>query len=131
MIGAELGYFYVSPLIASEDTPPYDFIEYTPSTLPGVRLPHVWLDGGIAMQDRIGDGYTLLRLGGTRHDASGLQKAFAAIGAPVTVLDVPDQAASEVYARDLILLRPDIHIAWRSNKPPRDPQRLAAMVAGH
>ena len=47
MIGAELGYFYVSPLIASEpgDPPPYDFIEYKPSTLPGVRLPHVWLDG--------------------------------------------------------------------------------------
>ena len=131
MVGAELGYFYVSPLIASEDTPPYDFIEYTPSTLPGVRLPHVWLDGGIAMQDRIGDGYTLLRLGGTRHDASGLQKAFAAIGAPVTVLDVPDQAASEVYARDLILLRPDMHIAWRGNKAPDDPRRLAAMVTGH
>ena len=39
-------------------------------TWPGVRLPHVWLDDGTAMQDRIGDGYTLLRLGGSSADAS-------------------------------------------------------------
>ena len=133
MIGAELGYFYVSPLIASEpgDPPPYDFIEYTPSTQPGVRLPHVWLDDGTAMQDKIGDGYTLLRLGGTAADASALLKAFAALGAPFTVLDVPDSSARDVYGRDLILLRPDMHIAWRGNALPADPQRLAAMATGH
>ena len=43
--------------------PPYDYIEYRPSTFPGVRLPHAWLDDGRAAQDCIGDGYTLLRLG--------------------------------------------------------------------
>ena len=133
MTGAELGYFYVSPLIASEpgDPPPYDFIEYKPSTLPGVRLPHVWLAGGVAMQDKIGDGYTLLRLGGVEHDASALQSAFATIGAPFQVVDVPNQAARDVYARDFILLRPDMHIAWRGNSAPDNPQRLAAMATGH
>jgi 2-polyprenyl-6-methoxyphenol hydroxylase-like FAD-dependent oxidoreductase len=133
MIGAELGYYYVSPLIASEpnDKPPYDFVDYISSTLPGVRLPHVWLDSGKAMQDRIGDGYTLLRLGESKADVSALQKAFAAIGAPFTALDVPDQAARDIYARDLILLRPDMHIAWRGNKPPEQPDRLAAMATGH
>ncbi len=83
------------------------------------------------MQDRIGDGYTLLRLGGAKHDASTLQKAFASIGAPFQVLDVPDQTARDVYARDLILLRPDLHIVWRGNTLPDDPQRLAAMATGH
>jgi 2-polyprenyl-6-methoxyphenol hydroxylase-like FAD-dependent oxidoreductase len=131
MIGAEFGYFYVSPLIASEATPPYDFVEYTPTTLPGVRLPHVWLAGGVAMQDRIGDGYTLLRLGGSKADAGGLASAFAKIGAPFAVLDIPDAAARDVYARDLILLRPDMHIAWRGDALPGDPQRLAAMATGH
>ena len=131
MIGAELGYFYVSPLIASEpgDPPPYDFIEYKPSTSPGVRLPHVWLAGGDAMQDRIGDGYTLLRIGGA--SSTRLRcKAFAAIGAPFQ-LDVPDPAARDIYARDLVLLRPDLHVAWRGNTPPDDPERLAAMATGH
>jgi len=133
MIGAELGYFYVSPLIASEpgDPPPYDFIEYTPSTLPGVRLPHVWLDDGTAMQDKIGDGYTLLQLGGSATDVSALLKAFASTGAPFTVLDVPDASARDVYGRDLILLRPDMHIVWRGNAAPAEPQRLAAMATGH
>ena len=73
MIGAELGYRYDdSPLIAAEpgEGPEYKFMEYTPTTWPGARLPHMWLDDGTAMQDRIGygHGYTLLRLGGTRAD---------------------------------------------------------------
>ena len=133
MTGAELGYFYVSPLIAAEpgEAPPYDFIEYTPSTLPGVRLPHVWLEGGVAMQDKIGDGYTLLRLGGAKADASALEKAFAAIGAPFAVVDVPDQAARDIYERDLLLIRPDLHVAWRGNRLPEQPERLAAMATGH
>ena len=96
-----------------------------------MRLPHVWLDGGVAMQDRIGDGYTLLRLGGSKADAGGLAGAFAKIGAPFAVLDIPDAAARDVYARDLILLRPDMHVAWRGNALPGDPQRLAAMATGH
>ena len=84
MIGAELGYRYVgSPLIAAEpgEGPDYKFIEYTPTTWPGARLPHVWLDDGSAMQDRIGygHGYTLLRLGGTRADTRALEQAFAAL----------------------------------------------------
>ena len=133
MIGAELGYFYASPLIASEpgDPPPYDFIEYKPSTLPGVRLPHVWLEGGVAMQDKIGDGYTLLRMGGSKADAALLQKAFAALGATFAVFDVPDRAARDVYARDLILVRPDMHIVWRGNALPDNLQQLARMATGH
>ncbi len=133
MTGAELGYFYVSPLISSEpgETPPYDFIQYTPSTMPGARLPHVWLADGRAMQDRIGKGYTLLRLGGTHADAATLTRAFARIGAPFAVLDVPDAAARELYGRDLILLRPDMHIVWRGNAMPDDPERLAATATGH
>src|SRR5262245_40291328 len=79
MIGAELGYRYVgSPLVWPEpgEGPADDFIRYTPTTWPGARLPHVWLDDGSAMQDRIGDGYTLLRLGGGEREAGGLARAF-------------------------------------------------------
>jgi 2-polyprenyl-6-methoxyphenol hydroxylase-like FAD-dependent oxidoreductase len=133
MTGAELGYFYTSPLICSEpgETPPYDFIKYTPSTMPGVRLPHVWLDDGSAIQDRIGKGYTLLRLGGSKADANGLTRAFAKLGAPFATLDVPDQAARDLYGHDLILLRPDMHIVWRGNRAPDSPDRLAAIATGN
>jgi 2-polyprenyl-6-methoxyphenol hydroxylase-like FAD-dependent oxidoreductase len=48
MIGAELGYRYVgSPVIWEEPGgPEHLFREYVPTTWPGARLPHVWLDDG-------------------------------------------------------------------------------------
>lgn len=133
MIGAELGYHYHgSPVIASEpEAPPYDFFRYTPSTCPGVRLPHAWLDGSAAMQDRIGEGYTLIRLGGSQADTSALKRAFAAVGAPFAVLDAPGEAARDIYGCDLLLVRPDMHVVWRGNAPPNDPERLAALATGH
>jgi 2-polyprenyl-6-methoxyphenol hydroxylase-like FAD-dependent oxidoreductase len=134
MTGAELGYRYAgSPLIWPEagEPPEDDFIRYTPTTFPGARLPHVWLDDGGAMQDRIGDGYTLLRLGGSTADASALARSFGAIGAPFTTLDVPDAAARDLYGSDLILLRPDLHVVWRGNRSPEEPERLARIATGH
>src|SRR5262245_5377398 len=136
MIGAELGYRYVgSPLIAAEpgEEPEHNFMAYVPTTRPGARLPHVWLNDGSAMQDRIGygHGYTLLRLGGTKADASALRWAFAAIGAPLQVLDIADERPRDVYGYDLLLLRPDMHVVWRGNAAPAEPAKLAALATGH
>jgi 2-polyprenyl-6-methoxyphenol hydroxylase-like FAD-dependent oxidoreductase len=133
MTGAELGYHYAgSPLVAPEPgEPPYDYIEYRPSTFPGVRLPHAWLDDGRAAQDCIGDGYTLLRLGGCSADVAAVERAFRGFGAPFTVLDLAGAAARDIYGYDLVLVRPDLHVVWRGNTPPADPQQLAAMATGH
>jgi 2-polyprenyl-6-methoxyphenol hydroxylase-like FAD-dependent oxidoreductase len=135
MIGAELGYRYDnSPLVWAEpgDPPPLDFIEYRPSTWPGTRLPHVWLADGSAVQDRIGYdlGFTVLRLAGD-HDLQVLRQAFDSLGAPLRVLDLRDERARELYGFDLILLRPDMHVAWRGNRLPDQPLRLASMATGH
>jgi 2-polyprenyl-6-methoxyphenol hydroxylase-like FAD-dependent oxidoreductase len=133
MIGAELGYRYVgSPLIWPEpgEGPPHEFIDYVPTTWPGARLPHVWLDDGTALHDRIGDGFTLLRLGGTQVDTTGLAQAMRATGAPLDVLDIGDDAPRAVYGYDLLLLRPDLHVAWRGNQPPANAKRLAEIVTG-
>ena len=136
MIGAELGYHYFgSPIVWPEEGegPKYDYVEYFPSTWPGVRLPHTWLDDGTAMQDRIGydRGFTLLRLGRSQADVSALERSFARYGAPFRMLDIPDAAPREVYGHDLILLRPDMHVAWRGNRLPDEPAKLAALVTGH
>jgi hypothetical protein len=136
MIGAELGYHYFgSPIVWPEDGegPPYDFVAYHPSSWPGVRLPHTWLDDGTAMQDRIGydRGFTLLRLGRSQAEAAPLEQAFAAYGVPFRMLDIPDVGPRDVYGRDLILLRPDMHVAWRGNRLPDDLKRLVAIVTGH
>ena len=84
MIGAELGYRYAgSPVIWPEagEGPADDFMKYVPTTWPGARLPHVWLADGTALHDRIGDGYTLLRLAGAQADGAALARAFAALSA--------------------------------------------------
>jgi 2-polyprenyl-6-methoxyphenol hydroxylase-like FAD-dependent oxidoreductase len=134
MRGIELGYRYAgSPVIAYEDGDDDDGFSYTyaPSARPGHRLPHVWLEDGRALHDVLAEGFTLIRLGRTREDTGPLQRALAAGGAPVTVLEVPEPRAREVYGADLLLVRPDLHVAWRSDRAPEDPAALAARVTGH
>ncbi|MDB5916125.1 MAG: 2-polyprenyl-6-methoxyphenol hydroxylase [Massilia sp.] len=133
MVGAEMGYRYVdSPIIVNiPGGPEHLFREYNPTTWPGARLPHVWLDDGTAMQDRLPDGYCLLKLGGTGVDTSALEQAIVARGAPLTVLDVPDRIAREIYGHDLILLRPDMHVVWRGQQLPDEPEVVAAIATGH
>ena len=82
MIGAELGYRYAgSPVIWPEagEAPEPNFMRYEPTSWPGARLPHVWLADGAALHDRIGDGYTLLRLAGAQADSTALARAFAGL----------------------------------------------------
>jgi hypothetical protein len=135
MTGAELGYRYeASPLIADEPGgPEHNFMDYIPTTWPGARLPHAWLSDHTALQDRIGNAlsYTLLRLGGTNADTAGLAHAFAAHKAPLQILDISDQRPRDIYGYDLLLLRPDMHVAWRGNAPPENPVTLAKLATGH
>ena len=133
MIGAELGYRYAgSPIVWPEsgEAPEPNFMTYLPSTWPGARLPHLWLSDGSALHDRIGDGYTLLRLAGVDADAAPLAGAFAAYGAPFAVLDIGDDHVREIYGFDFLLLRPDLHVVWRGNRL-EDAARLAALATGH
>jgi len=133
MIGAELGYRYVgSPLIWDEPGgPEHLFRDYVPTTWPGARLPHVWVAEGRSIHDLIGDGYTLLKLGGSKADTTGLENAMRAYGAPLDVLAIDAVAPRDVYGYDLILVRPDLHVTWRGNTSPGDPAQLAALATGH
>jgi 2-polyprenyl-6-methoxyphenol hydroxylase-like FAD-dependent oxidoreductase len=133
MIGAELGYRYVgSPVIWDEPGgPEHLFRDYVPTTWPGARLPHVWLDAGRSLHDAIGDGYTLLRLGGANADTRNLERAMRDRQAPFSVLTIDDRRPRDVYGYDLILIRPDLHVVWRGNAAPGDPAQLAAVATGH
>lgn len=136
--GVQLGARYdASPIVdaAGDVPPPDDFTSYTPSGVPGGRAPHLWLgDGrgeGDSLFDRFGAGFTLLSLCVLHQDTSGFEAAARAVGVPLTVVRVQDPAARELYGRDLVLVRPDQHVAWRGNRPPRDPAELLARVTGH
>ena len=69
--------------------------------------------------------------GARRPTCRGSTRRSRRYGAPFRVLDMPDEEPRAVYGYDLILLRPDMHVAWRGNAPPEDAARLAAMVTGH
>jgi 2-polyprenyl-6-methoxyphenol hydroxylase-like FAD-dependent oxidoreductase len=134
VVGAELGYRYAgSSVICDEPGGPAPNIEeYVPTSWPGARLPHVWLKpGAVSVHDRIGDGFTLLRLGRTKADASGLHRAFGALHAPLSLLDIDSEAVRRVYGFDYLLVRPDLHVAWRGDVLPADPDKVARIVTGH
>jgi 2-polyprenyl-6-methoxyphenol hydroxylase-like FAD-dependent oxidoreductase len=139
ILGIEAGYRYVSsPIVWHEpgEGPDPDNPQYVPTTWPGARLPHVWLndpaapDNRIALHDRMGSGYTLLRLGGTRVDTSNLERPLRASSAPFDVFKIEDEAAREIYGFDLLLVRPDLHVVWRGNQMPTDAGAVAAVATG-
>ena len=132
MVGVEAGYSYAgSPLIADEpgNVAEWETSRYEPKALPGARIPHMWLDDGQALQDILGDDYTLLDLKGDAETAS-LEAAFRARGAPLAVIRRDEPRVRGVYGASVFLLRPDLHIVWRGDGAPTDPAGLAALATG-
>lgn len=139
-VGVQLGARYDdSPIIVPDGEPPQDrfpetYDEYVPSGVPGGRTPHVWLDAvrgqGSSLFDRLGRGFTLLRLEAAA-DTTALSRSATTRGVPLTTLDVPVPEARGLYGRALALIRPDQHIAWRGDRLPDDCDALLARVTGH
>ena len=133
MIGAELGYRYVdSPCIDNVPGGPEHRVgEYNPNVWPGSRLPHCWLDDGSALQDQLSETYILLSLGKKPLDTSKLRQSYEKIGAPVAEVRIESNRLRDLYGFDLLVLRPDMHVAWRGNDAPPNPQEIASISTGH
>lgn len=130
--GLNFGYYYdASPLIAYDGAaaPAYTMRDFTPSTVPGCRTPHVWLADGRSLYDAMGDDHALLRMD-TRIDTTLLQQAAAARDMPLRVVDFTGDAARAVYHEALVLSRPDQHVAWRGETLPADAGRLLDRLRG-
>lgn len=130
--GIEHGYRYHSPVIATGEEvgapPPLRTDRAIPSTWPGARPPSVHLADGAALFDLFEPGFTLLRFADI--DVSGLVNAAAVCRVPLAVVDVRDAHARFLYERDLVLIRPDQHVAWRGHAAPHDPGALLDQVRG-
>ena len=118
----KLGFCYEdSPVICPDGTPPLPISgTYIPSTRPGTRAPHAWLDDGRSTLDLFGDGFTLLRLGDRSPDVQPLVDAAARRAVPLKVIDLADPKIAALYERKLVLVRPDGHVAWRGETCPAD-----------
>ena len=130
--GLNFGYFYdASPIIAydGEAAPPYSMYHFTPSTVPGCRVPHLWLKDGRPLYDALGPWFTLIRRD-PRVDATPLLQAARARGVPMALFDLDPDEGSSLYPQALVLARPDQHVAWRGDAPPADPLALVDLIRG-
>ena len=130
--GLNFGSFYdASPIIAYDGCaqPVYTMDQFTPSTVPGCRTPHIFLDDGSSLYDLLGPDYTLLRFD-PAVDVSALLEAASERGVPLVLLDVQAQAAAGLYNERLVVSRPDQHVAWRGDEVPNDPSALIDLITG-
>ena len=133
MVGVETCYSYAgSTIVAHEpgNMPHWEISRIVPHSRPGIRIPHMWLKDGRAMQDLFGSGYTLLDLSGT-YDSAAMEAAFAEIGAPLEVIRLDEPHVRETLKASVLLIRPDLHIAWRETGYPNSIKEVARVVTGH
>ena len=130
--GLNFGYFYESSQIIAYDGEPhpaYTMREFTSTTVPGCRAPHLWLGDGRSLYDSLGSGHVLVRLD-PAVGVSGLVGAAAHRGVPLAVLDLDGLDERRLYERKLVLVRPDRHVAWRADNEPGSPLELVDLLRG-
>jgi 2,4-dichlorophenol 6-monooxygenase len=141
MLGLELGYVYEDGACVADGSVAPEVgnavREFIPSSRPGARLPHAWLEHKherISTLDLIrADALTLI----TGRDSGewkaavesidGMPIAHAAIGDDIRDIDGHWAAVREIAESGALLVRPDQHIAWRTMQLPDDP--AAALAA--
>ena len=132
-LGIEMGYHYqgTSPIVAVEPGAEVPFHPdfYTCHTVPGGRLPSLYLANGDAVYDLLGRWFTLLAMG--EADTSPAVEVASRRGIPLKVVRIADVYAQQVYAADLLLVRPDQHIAWRGTALDQvQAEKVLAMATG-
>lgn len=127
--GLNFGYFYDgSPIISydGEPPPPYTMGDFKASTVPGCRVPHLWLDDGRSLLDAIGPAYTLIRAE-PAVDVTPIRLAAERAGVPLELVDLGEASG---YDHPLVIARADHHVAWRGRQAPEDPATLFARLTG-
>jgi 2-polyprenyl-6-methoxyphenol hydroxylase-like FAD-dependent oxidoreductase len=138
LYGVELGYRYVKSPILMETGEIIDMaadIEsgfvYQPVPKVGYRLPNTWMSDGKSIQDVIGDEYALIVQKKQVDRLDRLEKEFQRVGVTFRVVQLDTPEAKAVYGNELLLIRPDMHIAWQAAELPEDPAHLVALVTGN
>jgi 2-polyprenyl-6-methoxyphenol hydroxylase-like FAD-dependent oxidoreductase len=90
--------------------PPWHWGQVTPVPWPGGRLPSVQLDG-TSLFRLLGTGFTLVDLSVAGRGETFVKEA-AARGVPLIRIACDDQEMRSAWGCDLVLVRPDQHVAW-------------------
>lgn len=130
--GIHFGYRYRdSPVVVHEDgvEPPWHWDRIVATTWPGGRVPSIRLADGTELFDLLGPELTLVDCtGGTA--GKPIARAAEQLGVPLSLLGIDDPGVRRVWERDLVLVRPDHHVAWRGDESPADVTALLDRVRG-
>ncbi len=108
-----------------------DAINYRPTSRPGCRAPHAWLEGGQSTLDLFGKGFVLLSFGPRAVNAEAFTTTAKKSGVPVDHIHLTQADLAELYEKNFVLVRPDGHVAWRGDSIPQDAHGLLSAVTGH
>ncbi|KAJ5407836.1 hypothetical protein N7509_001719 [Penicillium cosmopolitanum] len=97
---------------------------YRPSTRPGSRAPHVFLkDGETSIYDLFGAEWTLIHFVDDEAESVNKESASDRIVAAAARLSIPisrviirdEPHVRRIWERNMVLVRPDTHVAWRAD----------------
>jgi 2-polyprenyl-6-methoxyphenol hydroxylase-like FAD-dependent oxidoreductase len=130
--GLQLGLRYEgSPIVAEDAQPPTadEPNHYVPNARPGARAPHIWIDDQ-SIFDLFSRDFTLLCFTGTAYEGSKhWQRIATVMGVPLEVMFCDNREAQTLYGAEMVLIRPDHHVAWRGGANA-DIETLLAMACG-
>lgn len=113
-LGIELDIRYDdSPVVCTSDNEalPWNRRTYVPTVRAGHRAPNIVIGTDRTLFDDFGSGFTLVDT--CRHpEAKRLIDEAALVGMPLHHLVVEDPHCRSLYQNRLVLVRPDLHIAW-------------------
>ncbi len=133
VVGISLGYRYEnSPICVTDGTPatPDEPHAYKPTSRPGHRAPHAWVEPGLSTLDLFGHGFTLLDFSKGEVDTAPAQTVATRSCTPMKVVTIHKPEIAALYERRLVLVRPDGQVAWRGDELPADMQGLLTNVTG-
>jgi len=131
-LGIELDVRYdKSPVVVPDGStaPPSDRRTFVPTVRPGHRAPNVLLGDQETLFDQFGPGFTLVDALDDNSHSSRLLSEAAQVGLPIRHLILTDPDLASLYQHRLVLIRPDLHIAW-SGTDATDGADIIAQVRG-
>ncbi len=131
-MGVQLGLIYEnSPICIGDGTPPpaFDPGTYEPTTRPGARAPHIWLDKDKSILDCFGGSYCIVHSAPDK-DIGPFFSCAKELGIHLTAVRLERSEDIALYERRFVLVRPDGHVSWRSDEIPENITELLNHVRG-